>query len=429
MPDSGEEPRPVLSLFDVVAVLLVVTALFAWLNHILLGLPNAIGLLILGLVASFVLLGFELAFPDTPIFHRISGLVREIDFSEALMNGMLAFLLFAGALQVDVVRLHKRRWVVGTMATVGVIISTGVVGVGYWAAANLLGVSMPLAWALVFGALISPTDPIAVASTLKQVQVHKSLEMDIACESLFNDGVGVVMFTIMVAIASEGGAEVGLGRAAELLAWEAIGGGVLGLVTGYCVYRAMRAIDDYPIEVLISIALVTGTYSLATRLHVSGPIAVVTAGVLMGNRGADLAMSDLTRRYVFGFWTLVDEILNSVLFLLIGLEVLVLKFDVSLMPLAVAAIPIVMFARVVAVAIPVVALDRFSRFSRGTIPVLTWSGVRGGISVALVLSLANSQFKPSLTATTYAVAVFTIVVQGLSLAWFVRRLGVCRKDA
>ncbi|WP_052629036.1 cation:proton antiporter, partial [Rhodopseudomonas palustris] len=377
-----------LSLFDVIAILLVLTASFAWINHVVLGLPNQIGLLLMGLLASLVLVAVELAFPDAPVFHEISTLLRGIDFSDTLLNGMLGFLLFAGALQIDLSRLRSRRWIVGTMATLGVFISTALVGTGFWLAAKLFGIAMPFAWALVFGALISPTDPIAVLSTLKTISIPESLEMDISGEALFNDGVGVVLFTILLAAATTAGGEFGPIEFARLFAVEAGGGALLGLVTGYIAYRGMRMLDDYPIEVLISIALVTGTYALAARLHVSGPIAVVACGVLIGNRGAELAMSDVTRRYLFGFWTLIDEMLNSVLFLLIGIEVLVLGADLTLAPLALAAIPIVLIARFLSVSLPINLLRLGYRFERGTVRILTWGGVRGGISVALVLAIS-----------------------------------------
>jgi CPA1 family monovalent cation:H+ antiporter len=286
------------------------------------------------------------------------------------------------------------------MASLGLLISTIVVATGFWMASAWLGVPIPFAWALVFGALISPTDPVAVLSALKEVKVREALEMDMSGESLFNDGVGVVLFTVLVAVAAIDGHGIGFVRFGELLLVEVIGGGVLGLTTGYVAYRAMRLIDDFAIEVLITLALVTGTYALASNLHVSGPIAVVAAAVLIGNRGAAVAMSEMTRRYLFGFWTLVDEILNSVLFLLIGLEVLFLQFNLELVPLALAAIPIVLIARFCAVSIPVLALSRVTRFESGTIPVLTWGGARGGISIALALSIGNITHKPALLAAT-----------------------------
>ena len=376
----------------------------------------------MGLAASLLLVALELAIPRTQIYEDIVTAIRQIDFYDAVMNGMLAFLLFAGALHVDLSVLRSRARVVGLMATVGVALSAAIIGVATWLIAGWLGLAMPLPWALVFGALISPTDPVAVLSTLKAVKVPEALETDMTGESLFNDGVGVVLFTILLVIATSSGGHVGVLTVGELLLVDAVGGGVLGLVTGYVAYRGMRAIDNYPIEVLISLALVAGTYALATKLHTSGPIAVVVAGLLIGNKGAHDAMSDQTQTYLFSFWTLIDEVLNSLLFLLIGLEVLVLRFDLSLTGLALAAIPIAFVARLAAVAAPVAVLRLFGEhFTRGTTAVLTWGGLRGGISVALALSLPESDSKPVILAATYAIVLFTIIVQGLSLAAVVRR--------
>jgi CPA1 family monovalent cation:H+ antiporter len=277
----------------------------------------------------------------------------------------------------------------------------------------------------VFGALISPTDPVAVLSTLRTVRVPEILKAEMIGESLFNDGVGVVIFTVLMATAvGATGGGIDLIRVSELFFIEALGGAVLGLVTGYIAYRAMRAIDDYPIEVLISLALVAGTYTLAAKLHMSGPIAVVVAGVLIGNRGPHDAMSEQTERYLFGFWTLVDQILNSVLFLLIGLEVLVLRLDPSFGWLVALAVPLVLCARLFAVAIPVYALSANHAFSfmRGTIPVLTWGGLRGGISIALALSLPEVAEKSVILASTYALVLFTVVIQGLSLRAVIERV-------
>ena len=411
-----------LSVFDLIAILLVLTAVFGWINHVLIRLPHTIGLLVMGLIASLVLIGLDVLVPKTALFESLTGMLRRIDFREMVLNGMLAFLLFAGALHVDLSVLRSRAWAVGLMATLGVVISTAVVGIGLWWAGSWLGAPIPLSWALVFGALISPTDPVAVLSTLKSVQVPETLEVDMAGESLFNDGVGVVIFTVLLAVAAgsgEGGADPV--HVARLFFLEALGGAVLGLGAGYLAYRAMRRIDNYPVETLVSLALVTGTYALASRLHMSGPIAVVVAGILVGNRGPVDAMSDQTQQYLFSFWTLVDEILNSVLFLLIGLEVLVLRFDASFAWLAAASIPLVLLARFLAVSIPVLALQARQHFVRGTIPVLTWGGLRGGISIALALSLPEVGVKAPLLALTYAVVLFTIIVQGLSLRALVER--------
>jgi len=409
-----------LSLFQLIAILLTLTSAFAWFNHRLLRLPANIGLLVMGLAASLLLVGLEFLFPDTAIHGELTRIIAQIDFYEAVMNGMLAFLLFAGALHVDLDRLRSRAWVVGSLATIGVLISMFIVGSGLWALAQLLNMPLSYAWALVFGALIAPTDPVAVLSTLRAVEVPQSLEMDMTGEALFNDGVGVVFFLITLELATHPG-DFGLVHVGQLLMTEALGGALLGLATGWIAYRALRSIDDYPIEVMITLALVMGTYALAEPLHVSGPIAVVVAGVLIGNQGAACAMSETTRRYVFGFWTLIDDTLNALLFLLIGLEVLVLHFSPDLLWIGLLTIPIVVFARLASVGIPVFMLSHWYPFSRGTIAVLTWGGVHGGISIALALSLPSSSARMLILAATYAVVLFSIIIQGLSLDRVVRR--------
>lgn len=409
------------SAVDLIAILLVLTAAFGWTNHRYIHLPHTIGLMVMGLVASLVLIGIEFLFPSALVYQEIANLMRQVDFQKTVLDGMLAFLLFAGALHVDLSVLRRRAWVVGTMATAGIVISIATVATGFWLGAKALGLAVPFAWALVFGALISPTDPIAVMSTLKVVKVPQSLEVDMTGESLFNDGVGVVIFTVLVAAATGTGGAIDPVHIAKLFFVEALGGAALGLATGYLAYRAMRSIDDYAIEVLVSLALVAGTYTLAGKLHMSGPIAVVVAGLLIGNRGRDDALSDETQRYLFGFWTVIDEILNSILFLLIGLEVLVLRLDPSFGWLAALSVPLVLFARLLAVSIPVLALNAKHSFVRGTIPVLTWGGLRGGISIALALSLPEVAEKSVLLVATYAVVLFTIIVQGLSLRSVVER--------
>jgi CPA1 family monovalent cation:H+ antiporter len=408
------------TVFELIAGLLCVTATFAWLNHRILRLPSNIGLLVMGLSASLIMLSVELFFPDKSVYADLKNTVQQIDFYNALMNGMLAFLLFAGALHVDLGALRNRAPVVGLLATLGVLISMSLVGVGLWGAAMLLGLPISFAWALVFGALIAPTDPVAVLSTLKSTAVPHQLETDMSGESLLNDGVGVARVLFAVRAASGPDDDFGVAEAARLLGLEAGGGAVLGLVTGYIAYRAMEAIDDYSIEVLISLALVAGTYTIANGLHMSGPIAVVVAGVLIGNQGAAHAMSDITKRYVFGFWTLVDDILNAVLFLLIGLEVLVIGFQSFFLWIAAIAVPLVLVARFISVSGPVLVLDRWQPFTAGTIPVLTWGGIRGGISVALALSLPESPARPSILAATYAVVLFTVIIQGLTLRNVIR---------
>ncbi|MGB3625324.1 MAG: cation:proton antiporter [Henriciella sp.] len=288
-----------MSLFELGAILLVLTATFGWINHRLAYLPHTVGLLVMGLGASLVIIGAEAALPGLLHYEDLAGLVRQVDFQETVLDGMLAFLLFAGALHVDAPSLRSRAWTIGTMATVGVILSTAIIGTGLWAAAKGLGIAMPLPWAFVFGALISPTDPVAVLATLKEVKVPRDLQTLMTGETLFNDGVGVVLFAVLLEAAVGGSIEpMHIG---QMFFVEALGGAALGGVTGYVAYRAMRAIDDYTIEVLISLALVVGTYAVAARLHMSGPLAVVISGLLIGSRGPRDAFSDQTQRDLFGF--------------------------------------------------------------------------------------------------------------------------------
>lgn len=409
-----------ISQFELAAILLTLTAIFSWVNHRLGLMPRAIGLLVMGLGASLVVIGAEVAVPGLVDYEDLAGLVRQVDFEGTILHGMLAFLLFAGALHVDVAGLRRRAFTIGAMATVGVVVSTAIIGFGVWLAAGYMGVAISLPWALVFGALISPTDPVAVLATLKEVNVSEDLQTVMTGETLFNDGIGVVLFAVLVD-AALGGSLDAL-HVGQMFAVEAVGGAALGGLTGYVAYRAMRVIDDYSIEVLISLALVVGTYSMASRLGVSGPLAVVVAGLLVGHRGPRDAMSDETQRYLFGFWTLIDEMLNSVLFLMIGLEVLVLRFESAFGWLMALAVPLVLIARLAAVSGPVLLLGLFRKFARGTIAVLTWGGLRGGISVALALSLPEVAEKSALLAATYAVVLFTLVVQGLSLRAVIKRV-------
>ncbi len=432
-----------LSLFEIAALLLVLSAILSWLNRAYFKLPHTIGLLVMALVTSFGLLGLEALVPSLGLTDTLQSALKQIDFNETLMKGMLGFLLFAGALHVDFSKMKDAKWAIGSMATLGVIISTFIVGTGFYFIAKILGADLPFIWALVFGSLISPTDPVAVLSILKTVKMPKSLEAKIAGESLFNDGVGVVVFTIILAIAAGssgdhawtqtimlagstdaiGGAGhggVSVMDVAELFLVDAVGGAALGLLAGWIAYKMMAKIDEHAIEILISLALVAGTYALAQRInilghHLSGPIAVVIAGLMIGNKGASFAMSEHTKDYLFGFWEMIDEILNSVLFLLIGLELLVLGLVPQYAFAGLIAIPLVLFARFVAVSVPMKVIGTFKNFTKGAIPVLTWGGVRGGISVALALSLPDNEYKPLILTATYCVVVFSIIVQGLTV--------------
>ena len=421
-----------LSFFDIAAMVLVLSAVFGWVNRRFIHLPHQIGLLILGLGASLSLVIVDDVLPDSTILASVTATIAQINFYDTMMNGMLAFLLFAGALHVDFSKLRSEAAPVALLATVGVLISTAIVGVATWGAAQLLGINLPLVWALVFGALISPTDPVAVLSLLKTVSLPQSMEIKISGESLFNDGVGVVVFTVLLSLALQGvgvGAEAGHGdggfsllHAGEVFLFEAGGGAVLGIVAGYISVHAMESIDEYPVEILITLGLVTGLYALALHLHTSGPIAVVVAGLLMGNRGRITAMSETTRTHLFQFWELIDELLNSVLFVLIGLEVLVIEFRPELVVLAVFAIPIVLVARYASVSGPILLLSLRRSFATGSVRMMVWGGLRGGISVALALSLPAVSYRGPIIVATYGVVIFSIIVQGLSIAPLARRI-------
>ncbi len=413
-----------MSLFEIAAILLCLSAVFGYCNHRYLQLPHTIGLVVIAMASAFSIVVVDLVFPSLQAGEMVGSALLQVDFPETLMIGMLSFLLFAGALHVDYSDLASRKWAISLMATVGVVISTLIIGGLMWLILRLFHIGIPFVWTLVFGALISPTDPVAVLGILKTIKVPKSLEAKIAGESLFNDGVGVVIFTIVLAIAARGGPEAfGFLQVAELFAIEAVGGAVLGIATGYIAYRAMRTIDEYNLEIVITLALVMVTYGIALRTHVSGPIAVVVAGLFIGNQGVKFAMSDKTRQRLFDFWELIDEILNSVLFLLIGMEVLVLRFNADYVEAGLLAIPVVLLARLVSVSVPILLLSirRRGRFTRGSVPVLVWGGLRGGISVALAFSLPPSEVKPLILAVTYSVVVFSIVVQGLTVKAVVAR--------
>lgn len=407
-----------MSHFEIAAALVVLAAGFGLVNYHFLKFPATIGLLVVSLVASILLILFDLAIPSIEFVSDIQAGLKEINFHDTVMQGMLGFLLFAGAIHVDLEGLKRRKWAIGLMASLGLLISTGIVGLGFsWIA------GVPLIVALVFGALISPTDPVAVLGILKNVQVPASLEAKIAGESLFNDGVAVVVFLILVAIAfpAPGADEVDALDVIKLFVIEAVGGAVLGGVAGWITYRAIATVDEYNLEVILTLALAMGAYSLAAAIHVSGPIAVVVAGLFIGNHGMAHGMSPATRGHVQTFWHLIDEILNAVLFLLIGIEVFAISFGEHSVAVALATIPLILVARLVAVGVPISLLSLRSEFSKGAIPILTWGGLRGGISIALVLSLPANEWSPVLLTATYAVVIFSIIVQGLTVSRVVKK--------
>lgn len=408
-----------MSLWDVVAIVISLAAIFSYINHRFFGLPNAIGVMLIALIFSLLLLLADQVVDG--VSRQALVILDSIDFNQALMQGMLSFLLFAGALHVNLEDLAKQKWVIGSLATAGVIISTAIIAGLSWMLFDLLGITISFGYCLLFGALISPTDPIAVLGILKRVGVAKSLETKITGESLFNDGVGVVVFIVLVGIVT-GGEQIDAGRIAALFAQEALGGAMIGLLLGGLAYLMLRRIDNYQVEVLITLALVMGGYALSGALHLSGPIAMVVAGLLIGNHGRRLAMSDKTREHLDTFWELIDEILNAVLFVLIGLEVLVLSFSGQTWLAALCIIPIVLLARFVSVGIPVSLLRIRLKFTPGVLRILTWGGLRGGISVALALSLPLGAERDVLLTVTYAVVVFSIVVQGLTIGKLVNRM-------
>jgi CPA1 family monovalent cation:H+ antiporter len=420
-----------MSLFDVIAIILTLTAVFGYINSRFLKLDPSVGLLMISLVSSLCVMLLSWLMPDLELIAIIRNYVANIDFNEALMHGMLGFLLFAGALHADLDYFVQKRSTIIMLATIGLLMSTGLVAVFSKLVFGMLGLHASWLACLVFGALISPTDPIAVMGTLKTLHAPPSLEAKIAGESLFNDGVAVVVFTGLVALlqSQSGHAGVGHGHGGPMgpmdMVWlflkEVGGGAFLGLASGWIAYRMMLAIDDYKVEVLITLALVMGSYSLAWAMHISGPIAVVTSGLLIGNRGRTFAMSDQVADYLEKFWELLDEILNAVLFLLIGVEILVLTFNRSHVLAGVIMIVIVLLARLISVAVPISVLRMKREFSQGVVRILTWAGLRGGISVALVLSLPPIEEKPLLLICTYVVVLFSILVQGMTIKKVLRR--------
>jgi CPA1 family monovalent cation:H+ antiporter len=401
-----------LTIFQTTALLLTFAALAAYSNHQFLRLPRTIGLMVIALAFSVLFVILDMA--GVVDFGEASRFVQSIDFSETLLHGMLAFLLFAGALHVDLGDLRSEAFPIAVLSTAGVVIATLVAGVALWAIAIWTGVRLPFIYALLFGALISPTDPIAVLGILRKAGAPKSLETQITGESLFNDGVGVVVFLTILDVAL-GIQEPHAGGIALFLLEEAVGGALLGFVLGWVFYRLLKSVDAYPVEVLLTLSLAAGSYSLAEAIHVSAPIAVVVAGLFIGNQGRAFAMSDQTRDHLDTFWELIDEILNAVLFVLIGLEFLAVRLDGGYIVTALSAILVVLLARFVSVVLLVNGMRIKRRFSKGVLEILTWGGLRGGISIALALSLPFVPERQFLLAATYVVVIFSVLVQGLTV--------------
>lgn len=407
---------------QIASVVLVLAAASGSFNYFFLKLPASIGIMVTALLGSIVILGVDHYHPSLHLAEQVRELVASMQFSGSLLDGMRGLLLFAGALHVSLDDLKREALPVLLMATLGVAISTALVGAGFsW----LTG--MPLLIALVFGALISPTDPVAVLGILQDAGIRKSLETKIAGESLFNDGVGYVVYLLLVGLAfpaadAHGGGSLELGAAVSLFLREAVGGALLGALLGWGVFQVMRRMNDYPLEVMLTLALAFGGYELALALEVSAPIMAVVAGLMIGNVGRRDAMSEETRLYVDGFWRLIDEILNAALFLMIGMEIFQLTFTGSMATTLPAAIVLALMARLLSVALPILLLRPIRREGRDVVPLMTWGGLKGGISVALALALPDSEWKASILAATYAVVIFSILVQGLTLSRLVRWL-------
>jgi CPA1 family monovalent cation:H+ antiporter len=407
------------SLFHAMGLIVTLVALFGYFNCRVTRLPDIIGITAIGLVVSIVVAIIGTYNPAVASWAQQA--VAGIDFSKVVFQGMLGMLLFAGSLYVNLGDITREKWVILVLATVGVVLSTAIVGTGFYLGAKLLGLEVPLINGLLFGALISPTDPIAVLGILRKVGVPKTLETKIAGESLFNDGTGVVVFLTLLSVVTSGH-DVSTSEVLTLLAEEVVGGVVVGLALGYLGYYLLKGIDSYAVEILITLSLATAGYALAESLHTSAPIAVVLMGLMVGNQGKEYAMSELTRQHLFSFWELIDELLNLLLFGLIGLEVIALSLSVNQMLPGLIAIPIVLLARWVSVGVPVIAMSRFRVFTPNTIKIMTWGGLRGGISVALALSLPQMPGRETIVAATYVVVIFSILVQALTMGRLVRRL-------
>lgn len=375
----------------------------------------------MGAVASLIVVGLDRFFPGAGLSHDVVNFIASIDFHATLMDGMLSFLLFAGALHVDWRELQRGRLPIVVLSTLGVVLSTVLVGAGFLLLTRAIGFDLPAIWCFVFGALISPTDPVSVMGVLKRTSVSPRLEATVAGESLFNDGVGIVIFTILLNAALSG-EQFSLADAGTLFMIEAGGGILLGLAVGWLAYRAMCSIDDYKVEVLISLAVVMGGYAIARPLHVSGPVAMAVAGLMIGNAGVAHAMSDITRDYLHKFWDLIDDILNAILFLLIGLVVVTIPGDFRLLALGLAAIPLALMARALSVILPLRVIHPFHNYGLVAPVTLIWGGLRGGISIALALGLPDGPARSVILAATYIVVLFSVIIQGGTIARILARL-------
>jgi len=410
-----------MDIFTIITVLISFSAVFSFVNYRYFRLPRTIGLMLFALALSVALIVVGRTGWD--VRDQATDLIQRIDFNRLLLQGMLGFLLFAGALHVEANELLRHKWIIFVLATAGTILSTVLVGVLTWQVFRLMGPELPLIYCLLFGALISPTDPVAVLGILKELKVPKSIETQMAGEALFNDGVGVVLFIVLMRIAT-GGPDTSLDQSILLFVKEAFGGILIGLVIGWMAYQMLKRVDNYQVEVLITLGLVMGGYDLAHALHTSGPLAIVAAGLLIGNHGRAFAMSETTRKNLDMFWELIDEILNGILFILIGIEVLVLEISFHHFLAGLVIIPLVLLVRLVSVGIPFGLLGQRIPSRTNAVKTLTWGGLRGGIAVALALSIPQVPQRGIIVFITYMVVIFSIVVQGLTIKKMLKRWGV-----
>ncbi len=417
-----------MDIFSIITLLVVISSIFGYINVRFFKLPTTIGLMIMAILfTSLVLIAGSF---NQAVLQDAEDIVGSIDFRDLILEVMLSFLLFAGALHTDWSRLKEQGGPILVFATIGVVASTFVVGtLFYLTLHSILHLEIPYIYCLLFGALISPTDPIAVLGILKQVGVPKKLEIKFVGESLFNDGIGVVVFLTIFNIAEKGIGQVTVAEVALLFAEEVLGGIALGFALGYVTYWLTRSIDHYETEVMITLAVVMGGYLLASKLHFSGPLAMVVAGLFIGNSARNTAFSQLTQAYVDRFWELIDVLLNAVLFVLIGLELLVISLAQEYIIAGLLAIVIVLISRYLVLKLPIYFYKRRLEFVPYTDLIMTWGGLRGGISIALALSLANHMERDFFITVTYFVVVFSIIVQGLTVGKLVKRLGVASEPA
>lgn len=410
----------IMNISEILSITIMLAALFAYVNHRLIKWPPTIGIMVLSLGSSILLAVLGKFHPF--LSDKGLQLASSIDFQDVLMNFMLSFLLFAGAIHIDADKLKKELWPVLALSTIGIVISTTLVGCATWYLFQLFYLPIQFIYCLLFGALISPTDPIAVLAILKEAKIPASLELKISGESLFNDGVAVVVFITLLDAARSGVSAIDVIDVGKLFLQEAVGGLLFGAILGYIGYYALRSIDDYKVEVLVTLAIVMGGYFIAGRLHVSGPLAMVVAGIITGNKVKDEVLSKVSRDYLGKFWELIDEILNAVLFLLIGLEMLIIKINITVLFIGGISVLVVLLVRWLSVLFPVLLLRYKITFEKHAVAILTWGGLRGGLSVALALSLSPEMHRDEFVLITYVIVVFSILVQGLTIGRVTRRL-------